>query len=376
MSRLTFGAMRRTACNRRCSVTSSSQTSRVACGPRRLCQWLRRKVRASSSVACTRASLKFSWPNCARRWGLSTRALATLYGCSRTSARGCPRAWPSAISLAPSPHSTRLQCCTTFAWPARDFASTRLEVHLPPHPGEHLHRRTGERAAPIRSGKSTPSRAVAGGVTRTNGAISARHVGSDARDRDRARARTGGTSETRATPSASAGASGTAGGGPSDGPSETSEETGETGEIGEIGEIGTGEGPSETSGAGGRQAVEGGACSSGGAAAVYSRAARIRIRSILSCIGEKDKIYLYPLFWRAPRANRANVALGEATRRPIESSSANECSPTKSAAAASAAARGAHATGTYRVSRRPKEPLAQEPCVLVCVCLSVCLSAP
>jgi hypothetical protein len=249
MSRITFGATRRTACSRRCSVTSSSLTSSVACGPQRLCQRLRRKVRASSSVACTRVSLKFSWPNCACRWGLWTRALATLYDCSRTSVRGCPRVWHFAISLAPNPHTTRLQCCMTFAWPVRGFASTRLEVHLPPPPGERLHRRAGERAAPIRSGTSTPNRAVAGGVTRTNGAISARHVGSDARARARARARTGGTSETRATPSASAGASGTAGGGPSDGPSETTEQTGETGETGGVG---IGEGPSETSGAGGR----------------------------------------------------------------------------------------------------------------------------
>ena len=142
----------------------------------------------------------------------------------------------------------------TFAWPARGFASTRLvvapglviaprlEVHLPPPPAP-VGRPSGER------GTSTPNRAVAGGVTRTNGAISARHVGSGARAR--ARARPGGTSETRATPNASAGASGTAGDGPSD-PSETTEETGETGETGEIGEIGIGEGPSETSGAGGR----------------------------------------------------------------------------------------------------------------------------
>ena len=49
---------------------------------------------------------------------------------------------------------------------------------------------------------------------------------------------------------------------------------------------------------------------------------------IYTILGEKDKISISIPFWRAPRANRANVALGEATRRPIESSSANECSPT------------------------------------------------
>jgi len=66
----TFGATRRMACSRRCSVATSSQTSRVARGRPRLCQRLRRKVRASSSVDCTPASLKLSWPNCACRWDL------------------------------------------------------------------------------------------------------------------------------------------------------------------------------------------------------------------------------------------------------------------------------------------------------------------
>ena len=65
------------------------------------------------------------------------------------------------------------------------------------------------------------------------------------------------------------------------------------------------------------------------------------------------------------RLERAYSHIREGARRPIESSSANECSPTKSAAATSAAARGAHATGTYRVSRRPNRPLAKEPCDLV-----------
>ena len=103
-------------------------------------------------------------------------------------------------------------------------------MHLP----EGRRHRTGQRAAPSRSGTSGPNRRVAGGVTRTSDGIRARRVGSDARAR--ARARTGGTSERRATPSASAGASGTAGDGPTDGPSETSGEIGETGEVGEIGE--------------------------------------------------------------------------------------------------------------------------------------------
>eukprot|EP00964_Phaeocystis_antarctica_P040785 scaffold23337_cov64-Phaeocystis_antarctica.AAC.1 len=65
------------------------------------------------------------------------------------------------------------------------------------------------------------------------------------------------------------------------------------------------------------------------------------------------------------RLERADSHIREGARRPIESSSANKCSPTKRAAAASAAARGAHATGAYRVSRRPDRPLAQEPCDLV-----------
>ena len=118
----------------------------------------------------------------------------------------------------------------TFAWPARGYASTRLAgVHLQ----EGRRRRTGERAAPSRSGTSAPNGRLAGGVTRRSDGIRARRVGSDAR----ARARAGGTSESRATPSASAGASGTAGGGPTDGPSETTEEIAEIGEIGEIAEI-------------------------------------------------------------------------------------------------------------------------------------------
>eukprot|EP00964_Phaeocystis_antarctica_P141978 scaffold107126_cov30-Phaeocystis_antarctica.AAC.1 len=77
-------------------------------------------------------------------------------------------------------------------------------------------------------------------------------------------------------------------------------------------------------------------------------------RELRSC---RREVYLF--------VERAYSHIREGARRPIESSSANECSLTKSAAAASAAARGAHATGTYRVSRRPNGPLAQEPCDLV-----------